>query len=756
MDLSLLDEQHGAPPPFPLDVLPPFWRTWTEAAIASTGAPADYVALSLLTAAGSLIPGRRVMPAPGWVEPCILWTALVGPSSCGKTPAVDAACGLLNGVWHQRQRGPHNPDGRALPKPLLTNGTSLDIILEVLRESRRGVLLVRDEQEGWLAHMARGTRDGSAHAFWLSAWCQRSLDFGWRGKTAELDDPSLSILGTAHPEALVPALRRDDGGVLARFLFVRPVPQADYRPLLGADAQAPQAVAALRRLYERPWEMRDLSLTGEALVVFEHFRREHCFPTPDLAGKAAAWWGKGPSQVLRLAGVLTFLDWAATPEGTAEPQQVPAWAVEAAVRLWRDHLWPHAQATFRIAGAGGEHEGRQRQVVRWLARQRLPEVSREHIRRDALQQALNAASTERLIDDLVEGGWLRPVAPATGGRGRRRRRWHVHAGLWATRPSEVHLPEARPHPGPVERASGASPAAGDPVPPDAVSAIPASPFDAGTVLAVEQVDLGVTPTISAFPASDFGMALPVTVAQGQFDAAPGVPAVPASASAAWSASPAAAQPDLDAVAVVSAIRASDSDAAIVSTAPSPGKDRIPSEAEGRGRVSLEPEAAGIQVFEPPEIIRAIPATGFVAAMDRSGINGLPGEVGDSGDCGRLRKTAEDGAHRRKPLESRGTRETPELRKLRQRLGVPPSSASTPEAAPLPPDELCAIPASESAAIAPIAFRQVEHAGGTDTAHAGSGNGVPPRLGARARRRLRRREKLAQLRNVDSTRQGVAA
>lgn len=184
IDLGLLDERHGAPPAFPLDVLPAFWRRWTQGAMARSGAPADYVALSLLTA----VPGLRVMPAPGWAEPCILWTALVGPPSCGKTPAVEAACRLLNGIWHQRQRGPHNPDGPLLPAPILTSGTTIDAILDALRQpGSRGVLLVRDDAGGWLAHMARGTRDGSSHAFWLSAWCQRNLDFGWRGKTGELD-----------------------------------------------------------------------------------------------------------------------------------------------------------------------------------------------------------------------------------------------------------------------------------------------------------------------------------------------------------------------------------------------------------------------------------------------------------------------------------------------------------------------------------------------------------------------------------------
>jgi hypothetical protein len=207
VDLSLLDERHGAPPPFPLDVLPPFWRRWTQDAAAEAGAPADYVALSLLTAAGSLMPDRQVMAAPGWAEPCILWTTLVGPPSCGKTWGLEAACDLVRAVESRCVRGPHNPDGPSAPEPLFTNAANFGVILEAMQDAHpRGTLLVRDEHGGWLSHMARGTRDGSAHAFWMAGWCQRGLDFGWRGTKIELGRPSLAILGTAHPEALAPAL----------------------------------------------------------------------------------------------------------------------------------------------------------------------------------------------------------------------------------------------------------------------------------------------------------------------------------------------------------------------------------------------------------------------------------------------------------------------------------------------------------------------------------------------------------------------
>ena len=68
---------------------------------------------------------------------------------------------------------------------------------------------------------------------------------------------------------------------------------------------------------------------GGAFADFDAFCRAHRFEAPDLAGRRPRDGARGPSQVLlRLAGVLTFLDCAAQPAGTAEPQQVAAWAVE--------------------------------------------------------------------------------------------------------------------------------------------------------------------------------------------------------------------------------------------------------------------------------------------------------------------------------------------------------------------------------------------------------------------------------------------
>ncbi len=67
------------------------WADWIHKAAEVKSAPADYVALSLVTTASAIIGNTRwAVPWEGWKEPPILWGMLVGDPSAGKSPALDA------------------------------------------------------------------------------------------------------------------------------------------------------------------------------------------------------------------------------------------------------------------------------------------------------------------------------------------------------------------------------------------------------------------------------------------------------------------------------------------------------------------------------------------------------------------------------------------------------------------------------------------------------------------------------------------
>ena len=84
-DLSILSPHREPAPPLPLEVFGAFWGEWLPAAAEGKGCPVDFVACPMLSSAGALLANvRRVSPWPGWVEPPIINTAMVGPPSSSR------------------------------------------------------------------------------------------------------------------------------------------------------------------------------------------------------------------------------------------------------------------------------------------------------------------------------------------------------------------------------------------------------------------------------------------------------------------------------------------------------------------------------------------------------------------------------------------------------------------------------------------------------------------------------------------------
>src|ERR1700733_1877049 len=104
IDVSVLEEERGAVPPFPLDLLPQAWRDWVGDTASSAGAPADYVVQGVLAAlAGLCGAGVAVRITPVWSEPLVLWQAVVGEPSSGKSSALASMRRLLGSIEAERR-----------------------------------------------------------------------------------------------------------------------------------------------------------------------------------------------------------------------------------------------------------------------------------------------------------------------------------------------------------------------------------------------------------------------------------------------------------------------------------------------------------------------------------------------------------------------------------------------------------------------------------------------------------------------------
>jgi hypothetical protein len=500
-DWSLLDDRRGELPDFPIEVFDENWQRFLKRAGRGAGAAIDHVAVPLLGISSSLIgAARKVRASSSWIEPSSLWTAVVGFSGSGKSPGLDVSLRALSAIERTRKASTDDlrlaherrvaeakaklkkwksevddavaANREAPPKPeaaedpgefiaprFFVTDATIEKLVVLLEARKRGLLMIRDELAGHFSNMARYHK-GSDREFWLQAWNGGHYVVERMGRPpVSIEHLLVGVTGGFQPDKLIRSFAGDDDGMEARFLFAWPR-EPGYSRLSNDIAEvAPEFQEALRRLVDLSTEggvgdefvARHLSLSSAALEKFEHFREFlHGFRS-GLDGREQAWAAKGPSQVLRLAGTLSFLDWSMRGieppsyankddppdfnkirKAAEEPSEVSGEVIGRAIRLWLEYFWPHARAALRLSSMRDEHAD-QRRALRWIKAKGEAEVSLKEIRREALSQQLNEEQTRALLDALVKAGWLQERTEQTGGRPKRR--WHVNPTLWGQKPS---------------------------------------------------------------------------------------------------------------------------------------------------------------------------------------------------------------------------------------------------------------------------------------------------------------------------------
>ena len=480
--MSVASFSRREPPRFPLEVLGDFWKRFVERGSEASSAPVDYVAVTLLSGAAALIGNSRwVSPWDGWKEPPILWFALVGDPSSGKTPAKIQVLGVLREIeeemghdypdkkreWATKaqaagvklqqweaavekavkanQDAPPKPeDAEIPPKPvkprLVITDATVEVVALLLAQQVRGLSQPRDELAGWFGSMNKYGGQGD-RAFWLEAYNgdRYTVDrVRLGGEPIVVPYNSVSVLGTIQPDRLSEALLSDvDDGLVARFLWCWPEPVPPRRPKTRMPLIAQRL--ALKRLSDL--EMDDppppqwiprpvvLGLTEEATDRFEDWRREHAKGEEERAGLVASHFGKLPGLLLRLALVLEHLWWCG--DKGEPPKRITEAAVTAAIGLIEDYWKPMAERTFGDA-ALPSNERKAATLARWLLKERPELVNARDLRKGVRLPGLReAADVDAAFAVLVEAGWVR-LAPARdgGARGRPRKDYEVNPELY--------------------------------------------------------------------------------------------------------------------------------------------------------------------------------------------------------------------------------------------------------------------------------------------------------------------------------------
>ncbi len=307
-DPSLLEDGRPVVPAFPLDALPQPWREWVSDTACGAGAPVDYVAQAVLGAVAGLCgAGVKACVTQSWSEPLVLWQALVGAPSAGKTPALDAIGRPLASVEKllQRDAGGGASPVQALASPvqggrIVVRDAALAALTRSVAARPPGVLLWRDEPTPWLYALARETRHDRPRGPFIDAWSAGS-------------NLPVSVLCSLHPDGLAEALEGTPDGWPRAFSSPGPAHRhsAAFRRQAAARRRGGDDAASHWRRGRHARPAADARLprgSGEELRPFPHLAAggdpRHRGSRGRLAGQGAGH-GCAPCRNLRAARLVT-------------------------------------------------------------------------------------------------------------------------------------------------------------------------------------------------------------------------------------------------------------------------------------------------------------------------------------------------------------------------------------------------------------------------------------------------------------------
>jgi hypothetical protein len=438
-DLGLLELARGEAPKLPTSAMRS-WAGWISRQAVAQGAPEDFVATGLLATAAGIASGAVEIEATAtWREPVILWSALVGDASSGKTPALRGIERALSRVeqdlvedWRTactqaemdaKEAGQKRPASKPIFPRVRVQDATVEAAAKALADEAKGLLSWQAELSSWITGLTRYRQGATDRGFWLSAWDGAPSTVSRR---AFGDQPlvipalALSLVATAQPDVLAGLFDGPRDGLEARFLFAWPRPVAlapreretgelstddefAYNSLsrLVVFARGRSALEAGRRAFR-------IRLSDAAYDRFETWRVDYLAAARHRHGSAVPpAIGKAPSQVLRLAGAVALLEWAADHDA-AEPDATLGLAdVEAAIELWAAFEAHRALVEQDIAEPQAEVLART--LARWIVDERVEVIDTRRLRREVKLPGLRSEARIRMaLLELQTAGWVHP------------------------------------------------------------------------------------------------------------------------------------------------------------------------------------------------------------------------------------------------------------------------------------------------------------------------------------------------------------
>lgn len=443
--------------PFPTDALPPIVRDYIEAAAMAIGCDPAFVALPMLAALSRAIGSRRTIQLKrSWVEPCVIWSAIVGRSGTHKSPALLAATSFLDrkeaesnakykeaianydqefalyqrdlAAWKRSKTNDQPPWAPEEPKceRFLTTDATVEALVDRLDGQFDGILLRRDELSGWLGSFDQYKGGGGSDVgHWLSFWsagpCTTDRKSGNR-PILYVPRAAVSVTGGIQPDVLRRSIGREhtEDGLLARLLLAMP----EAKPPVWTDKTIDERVEdAMTATFNRLFSMSaaadpeglaipfPMKLSSPALKLWIEFFNRHSAEKADLDNDLTAHWSKLEAYCARFALIFECARWAV---GVGAEADISTESITTAIRLtdWFGH------EAKRVYGLFGESEGdrEQRELIE-LIRRRGGRVTARDLQM-GVRQYREAGAADTALAGLVRAGFGRWEVVPTGRRPR--------------------------------------------------------------------------------------------------------------------------------------------------------------------------------------------------------------------------------------------------------------------------------------------------------------------------------------------------
>jgi Protein of unknown function (DUF3987)/BT4734-like, N-terminal domain len=241
--------------PPPLDLLPAVLQDYVHAAAESLNVDVSFILVPLLSALGSAIGNSRsIFLKRNFIQPPVIWSAIIGRSGSRKSPALEAACFAV--VEHERELMRQNKQameiyenalaeweskskkerGAKPQTPLsltcLMDDMTLEALADAMQENPRGVQVKKDELSHWFAAFDQyRASKGADVSRWLSL--HTGVLFGVDRRSDKrryrIHQPRVCIAGGIQPQVLRRVLTQDffERGLPARFLSAHPPMRQD-------------------------------------------------------------------------------------------------------------------------------------------------------------------------------------------------------------------------------------------------------------------------------------------------------------------------------------------------------------------------------------------------------------------------------------------------------------------------------------------------------------------------------------------------